>query len=130
VSHPGFTLDAGALFALQRRKQRAWRFIELAHRDDLELHAPADVLAEFWRGGNLIRPVATLIEHGVEWIDVTPSLAKRAGTALIDAGPVPSAIDAVVATVAAAFGDVILTSDPDDFARLARHYRGLRALSV
>jgi predicted nucleic acid-binding protein len=126
----GFTLDTGAFIALQRRKLRALRFIELAERDDLELRAPADVLAEFWRGTPLIAPVATLVESAVQWIDVTPQLAKRAGRALADAGRGPSAVDALVATVAATFGDTVLTSDPDDFARLAQHYRGLRVLAV
>ncbi len=126
----GFTLDTGAFIALQRRKSRAWKFIELAHRDDLELRAPADVLAEFWRGTPVIRPLMTLIDEGMHWIDVTPTLAKRAGRALADAGSGPSAIDALVATVAAAFGDVVLTSDPDDFAQLARHFSSLRVLGV
>lgn len=126
----GFTLDTGAFIALQRRKRRAWRFIELAEQDDLELRAPADVLAEFWRGTGTIAPLATLIDSTVHWIDVTPRLAKRAGHALADAGAGPSAIDALVATVAATFGDTVLTSDPNDFARLAQHYRSLRVLAV
>lgn len=126
----GFTLDTGALIALQRRKRRAWHFVELALRDDLELRAPADVLAEFWRGDRLVAPVAKLVEEGIHWIDVTPTLAKSAGRALADAGAGPSAVDALVATVAAAFGDVVLTSDVEDFARLARHYRALRVLGV
>jgi predicted nucleic acid-binding protein len=126
----GFTLDTGALIALQRRKTRAWRFVELARRDELELRAPADVLAEFWRDSSLPHPLTTLMGTGVQWIDVTPTLAKRAGRALTDAGSGPSAVDALVATVAAIFGDVVLTSDPDDFARLTRHYRGLRILRV
>ena len=56
--------------------------------------------------------------------------AQRAGRALVDAGAGPSAVDALVATVAAAFGDVVLTSDPGDFAKLTRHFRGLRILGV
>ena len=127
---PGFTLDTGALIALQRKKARAWRFVELAMHDGLDLRAPADVLAEFWRGGPTFAPVATLVDTGIEWIDVTTTLAKRAGRALADAGPGPSAVDALVATVAASFGDTVLTSDPEDFARLARHYRSLRVLAV
>jgi predicted nucleic acid-binding protein len=126
----GFTLDTGALIALQHKKARAWRFIELAERDGLDLRAPADVLAEFWRGAPSFAAVATLVETGIHWIDVTKSLAKRAGRALADAGPGPSAVDALVATVAAAFGDTVLTSDPEDFSRLARHYRSLRVLGV
>ena len=111
----GFTLDTGAFIALQRRKQRAWRFVELASRDDLVLRAPADVLTEFWRGTPIIRPLATLIDVGISWIDVTPHLG---------------AVDALVATVAATFGDVVLTSDAEDFARLTRHFTGLRVLAV
>jgi len=126
----GFTLDTGAFIALQRRKRRAWQFIELASLEGVELRAPADVLTEFWRGTSLIRPLSTLIEDGIAWVDVTPRLAKRAGRALADAGAGLSAVDALVATVAAAFGDVVLTSDPEDFARLTRHFRGLRILGV
>lgn len=124
----GFTLDTGALIALQKRKRRAWRFVELAVADDLPLRAPADVLAEFWRGPPANKPLMTLIESAIDWIDVTPGLAKRAGLALADAGRSPSAIDAMVATVAAVYGDVVLTSDVGDFARLAIHYPGLRVL--
>jgi hypothetical protein len=61
----GLTLDTGAFIALQRRKNFAWKFIELAQRDDLELRAPADVLAEFWRGTPVIRPLTTLIDEGM-----------------------------------------------------------------
>jgi predicted nucleic acid-binding protein len=126
----GFTLDTGALIALQKRKRRAWRFVELAVADDLELRAPADVLTEFWRGSPANKPLATLIDSAIDWIDVTPNLAKRAGLALGDAGRGPSAIDALVATVAALHGDVVLTSDVQDFVRLAQHYPGLRVLAT
>jgi predicted nucleic acid-binding protein len=126
----GFTLDTGALIALQKRKRRAWQFVELAVADDLELRAPAAILAEFWRGPVTMKPLATLIESAISWVDVTPRLARRAGLALVDAGRGPSAIDALVATVAALHGDVVLTSDVEDFARLANHYPGLRVLRV
>jgi len=124
----GFTLDTGALIALQKRKRRAWRFVELAVADDLELRAPSDVLAEFWRGPPGNKALVTLIESAIDWVDVSPSLAKRAGLALADAGRGLSAIDAIVATVAAIYGDVVLTSDVKDFERLAVHYTGLRVL--
>jgi predicted nucleic acid-binding protein len=126
----GFTLDTGALIALQKRKRRAWQFVELAVADDLELRAPAAILTEFWRGPVKMKAPATLIESAISWIDVTPSLARRAGVALLDAGRGPSAVDALVATVAALHGDVVLTSDIEDFTRLANHYPGLRVLRV
>ena len=126
----GFTLDTGALIALQKRKRRAWRFVELAAADGIDLRAPADILAEFWRGPPAVKALATLVDSAIEWIDVTPRLAKRAGLALADAGRGPSSVDAVVATVAAVHGDVILTSDVSDFERLSRHYPGLKVLRV
>ena len=126
----GITLDTGALIALERRKRRAWRFIELAAADGVDLRAPADVLVEFWRGSTLPKPLLTIIDSAIQWIDVSPTLAKRAGRALGDAGRGPSAVDALVATVAAAFGDTVLTSDVEDFKRLQRHYPGLRVLAV
>lgn len=126
----GFTLDTGAFIVLQKRKRRVWRFIELAAADGIALRAPCDVLAEFWRGKQLRKPLLTLIESAVQWIDVTPPLARRAGRALADAGPGPSAVDVLVATVAAIYGDTVLTSDVEDFDRLRRHYRPLRVLAV
>ena len=126
----GFTLDTGALIALQKRKRRAWRFVELAVADEHVLRSPADVLAEFWRGAVAMKPLSILVESAIEWVDVTPELAKRAGLSLTNAGKGPSAVDALVATVAALHGDVVLTSDVSDFARLAAHYPGLRVLKV
>jgi predicted nucleic acid-binding protein len=126
----GLTLDSGALIALQKRKRRAWRFVELAAADGLDLRAPADVLAEFWRGPIAQKPLLTLIDGAIQWIDVTPALAKRAGEALASAGAGPSAVDALVATVAAAFGDTVLTSDVRDFERLRLHYPALTVLAV
>lgn len=125
----GYVLHTGALIALQKRKRRAWRFVELAAAQDEALRAPADVLAEFWRGKPK-KPLSTLLDHGVEWIDVTPALARRAGLALGAATRGPSAVDALVATVAAVYGDIVLTSDVGDFERLSEHYRGLRVLRV
>jgi len=126
----GFTLDAGALIALDKRKRRAWRFVELAVADGMELRAPADILVEFWRGPPALRSVATLIDSAIAWVEVTPRLAKLAGLALGHSGRGPSAVDALVATVAAAFGDTVLTSDVEDFERLTKHYPALKVLRV
>jgi predicted nucleic acid-binding protein len=126
----GFTLDTGALIALERGKARAWHFVHLSIADSIDLRAPADVLAEFWRGRPRSRAIKALVDDAVHWIDVTPSLAKRAGEALALGGPTPSAVDALVATVAAIHGDIVLTSDPSDFIALRRYYAGLKVLGV
>ena len=126
----GLTLDTGALIALDRRRQRAWALVAAAREDELTLRAPADVLAEFWRGGTRTRSLRVLLDEGIEWVDVTPVLARRAGEALAAVSPGPSAIDAVVATVASDHGDRVVTSDPEDFQKLQDYYRSLRIISA
>jgi predicted nucleic acid-binding protein len=126
----GLTLDTGVLVALDRRRKRAWALIAAAQQDELELRSPADVLAEFWRGATRSKAVRRLIDEGIEWVDVTPRLAKRAGEALAAVPRGPSAIDAIVATVAAEHGDRVVTSDVDDFQLLSDYYRSLRVVAV
>ncbi len=126
----GLTLDTGAFIALERRKRRAWRFVELAAADDLALRAPSAVLVELWRGSPRSKAVSKLIDSGIEWIDTTPRLAMRAGEALRDHAGEASVVDALVATVAAVFGDIVLTSDVGDFTQLGEHFKGLRVLAV
>lgn len=76
------------------------------------------------------RNLRQLLEDGIEWVDVTPSIAKRAGEALAAIPSGPSAIDAIVATVAAEHGDRVVTADRDDFETLSQYYRSLRVLTV
>jgi hypothetical protein len=50
----------------------------------------------------LPKPLLPLMDSAIQWIDVTPLLAKRAGRALPNVRGTPSAVDALVATVDAA----------------------------
>lgn len=87
---------------------------------------PADVVTEWWRG-RTDRRQAILDLVKVE--PLSERLARVAGEALAAArGATP--IDAVVMASAASRGDVVLTSDLDDLARMRVHFPGVRILLV
>jgi predicted nucleic acid-binding protein len=121
----GLTFDTGALIALERRTQRAWEIYRTALRDDVPITVPAAVLIEWWRGRTDVRE---RILAGLRVEPLHATLAEVAGEALasVKVGP----IDAVVMASAALRGDVVYTSDPDDLAKLRRHFPGVRVLAV
>ena len=93
----GFTLDTGALIALERRKQRMLYFVKHAETERKRMTVPSVVLAEFWRGQR--GPIATLITdwHKENQLEpVTVEIAKIAGKSLGNVRPGPSVTDAIV----------------------------------
>ena len=122
-----FTFDTGMLIALERRKRAAWDAFRAIVRRGLVPIVPAVVYVEWWRGRSDDREEildAVLVE-GME-----PALCRAAGEAL---GAVRGATltDAVVmASAALRGGGVVYTSDPDDLARLQRHFSSVRVLAV
>jgi len=130
VPRAGLTLDTGALIQLEKRNRRTIELLKTALDDGIPLRIPAAAVAEFWHGSHG-RGVEGLIE--VATIAVTRHLAQRAGEALAAIGKTrrgPSIVDAIVAAVAHAHGDAVLTTDPDDLRALAAHFRGLKVLSL
>jgi hypothetical protein len=88
--------------------------------------APADAVAEWWRGRTDVREKllrALVVEP------LSTRIAKSAGEAL---GVVKGAttIDAIVMATAALRGGVVYTSDFHDLDRLRGHFRSVRVLSV
>ncbi len=122
----GLTLDTGALFALERRRQRIRQIVTIASRDAVRMTVPAAVVAEWWRGRSA---VAEDILAAFELEVLDESLSKLAGEALA-AIPSATTIDAIVMASAARRGDVVLTSDVDDLTALQRHFRSVRVLGV
>lgn len=118
----GITLDTGALVAIERRKQRGTRLVELARRRLAVLSAPVPVITGWWRGRTDER-----ILDAVNVEPLTLHVAKAAGEAL---GRVPgsAAIDAIVMAFAAARGDVVFTGDVDDLERLRSFFPRVRVL--
>ena len=122
-----YTLDSGALIALERRKQRAVHLLTTGR-----VIVPAPCLAEWWRGRDdrrehILRAVA------IDWL--TERTLRLAGEALAATGGTrgrgPRTIDAIVmASAASRTGDVLATSDPDDMQRLQTFFPAVRILVV
>lgn len=111
----GLTLDAGALIAAEKRSPIFWTQWAAALRRDLVITVPAVVIAQAWRGDS----------HGISRVlkavvveDLTRDKAMYVGR-LLAASRTADVIDAAVVVGAASRGDAVLTSDPDDLARLA-----------
>jgi predicted nucleic acid-binding protein len=122
-----FTFDTGMLVALERRKRRALEvFRAIVQRGFLPV-VPAVAYVEWWRGRTDIREeilAAVLVE------DMPAALCRAAGVAL---GTVPGSTLAnavVMASAALRGGGVVYTSDPDDLARLQRHFPTVMVLPI
>ena len=123
---PGLTLDTGALIALERRRQRMLTLLRGAEASGLTVTAPANVIAEWWRKrSRLAEQILAAIE--VEPMDeelavlVGETLAAVRGATLVDANVIVSA---------ARRGDIVLTSDVEDFRPLSSRFPGVRVLQV
>jgi predicted nucleic acid-binding protein len=122
----GLTLDTGALIALERRRHRMRKVIDVATRDALTITVPVIVLAEWWRGRSDLRD---LIRRMVTIEPMHDELAIAAGEALARIADVDVA-DAIVMASAARRGDVVYTSDFDDMQRLQTAFPTVRVLSA
>ena len=112
----GLTFDAGALIALERRKQSMVRVYTTAQRAGVRITVPTVVLAEWWRagGGRRLRERVVASVH-VE--DLTKRIAMLVGEALgvvVGAKPNQGTLDGIVMTSARLRGGVIYTTDVDD----------------
>lgn len=120
------TLDTGALIALERGDLRMGRVFVHARAQCIPMFAPADAVAEWWRGRTDVR------EKVLRALVVEPlsaRIAKIAGEGLA-AVKGATTIDAIVMATAALRGGVVYTSDFRDLERLRSHFRGVRVLSV
>ena len=110
----GFTLDTGALVALERRDRRASMLVQSARDRAARVTVPTAVIIEWWHGQR--GPTARLLDA----FDIEPldrNLAEIAGLARATARS-GSPVDAVVMASAAKRGDVVLTGDIEDLERL------------
>lgn len=122
----GLTFDTGALIALERRRHRMRKVLDVATRDAVAITVPVVVMAEWWRGHNELRE---LIRRMVTIEPMHEDLAAAAGEALATVRGVGVA-DAIVMASAARRGDVVYTSDFGDLQRLQRVFPMVRVLSV
>lgn len=121
------TLDTGALIAVERRDGRMRALLSAALATGMLLTVPTCVVAEWWRGQR--GPVARILD-AVRIEPLTLELAKLAGDAMAHVRGA-TLVDCVVVASAAQRGDVVLTSDVDDLARIRDGmFRGVRLRAV
>jgi predicted nucleic acid-binding protein len=126
VTTQGVTFDAGALVALERRRQRAWQIYRRWRESGVRITVPAPVIGEWWRGRTDVRDAIRLSVH-VE--PLTDAIARLAGEALAEVAHAGT-IDAFVMASAALRGDIVYTGDLDDLERLRAFFPGVRVLAI
>lgn len=110
-------IDAGALIALDRGDRSMWRRVNEAFRLGQPPLTHGGVVGQVWRNG---ARQARLV-RAMRWLDVAAldaSLGRRAGELLARASTA-DVVDAALISLAKD-GDIVLTSDVDDLAHLAR----------
>ena len=116
-------LDAGALLAVDRDDRAMIARLAVARRSGLELRTNAMAVAKAWRDPRGRQASLARLLRATDVRAVTEADGRSAG-ALLAGTRTSDAIDASVALLAEP-GDRIVTSDPDDLARLtaaARNY--------
>jgi predicted nucleic acid-binding protein len=134
-------LDADGLSAIAEASppNRLRAILDEAYRDHREVVVPAVVCAEVCRGIDRTRAVEAAISragraHGrapVEVVDTTFDVARRVGAILSGAGAgTEDLVDAHVVAACVPYGaGLVVTSDPDDIARLAAVLPGTRIVT-
>ncbi len=122
----GLTLDTGALIAAERRSEIFRATWQEAVRRHAVITIPAPVFAQAWRGNN---PMIDRLLPACMVEAFTEASARSIGRLLAAAGT-SDVVDAMVVLGASSRDDAILTSDPDDLARLAEALRPTRRLPI
>lgn len=123
----GVTLDSGPLIRLENREADMIAFVKAAKRDALHVRVPTLVIAEWWSGDAGQRkdivdafrvedmPAAVAYEVGV----TRAKLLRKYGRG---SSEMPSLVDIAVVVWAGESKHRVLTTDPDDLARVQSAY--------
>jgi predicted nucleic acid-binding protein len=115
----GLTLDAGALLALDHSSKAALMQARLdeARRRGGTLCVPVGAVAQAWRAPRQVRLARLITSPDVEIALMTLAVARAVG-AMCAASGHDDVIDVHVALCARERGHAVVTSDPDDIARV------------
>lgn len=121
----GYTFDAGAFIALERRSRFMIGILEDALQGAAEVVMPRTVIAQIWRGmpkqAHVSRLISAGLRHGGQVVidELTAERAREIGIAI---GRTSRAdiVDVHVALVAGERGNAVLTSDDNDIRRVDR----------
>ena len=114
----GVTLDAGALIALDRGDPRMTALIQQALDKKRRFHVPVGVVAQAWRDGTRQAILARFLRAVEVVIEPLDEHGARACGVLCGISGTRDIVDASVVLTAREYGDVIVTSDPDDLGRI------------
>lgn len=116
----GLTLDASALIALDQPSSASIMQARLteARRRGGSICIPAGAVAQAWRGPRQARLAQLLASSDVEIATMTLMVARAVGALCASSGH-PDVIDVHVALCARERHHAVVTSDLDDFARIA-----------
>jgi len=115
----GLTLDTGALLALDHPGKAIVmqaRVDETVRRGG-SLCVPIGTIAQAWRGARQVRLARLLKSRGIDIAVMTPNVARSVGLLCARTGH-DDVIDVHVALCARERGHAVVTSDPDDIARI------------
>ena len=114
----GFCLDAGALIALDRGQSRVVHLLDRVIAAGGAVEIPTPVIAQVWRDGSRQARLARLLgASDVVLVGLDAEMARAVGV-LCGAVGVADVVDGHVALHARRRDLAVLTSDPDDIARL------------
>lgn len=111
-------LDAGALIAFERNDRKVRSLVELAVANGVALHVPGGVVAQVWRDGSRRARLARLLGSGLVQVQPLDREEAQATGALCGKAGTTDIVDASVVLLARRHTATVVTSDPDDLARL------------
>jgi hypothetical protein len=115
----GFTLDTGALIALERGEERIDALlVRTLAMPDAVLHIPAGVLAQAFRGGPRQARLARLLKHPQTSVVPLDAVVAQVVGVLLGARGVDDVVDASVVVCARRYRQPVVTGDPQDLRRL------------
>ena len=115
----GYTFDAGALIALERRDERVRAMLDrvLASPDAL-IHIPAGVLAQVFRDGPRQARLTRLLKKAQTRVVPLDTRTALVAGMLLERRGGSDVVDASVVLCARTHVQGVVTSDPDDLRRL------------
>jgi len=124
----GLTLDTGALLALDHPSKAVIMQARLdeARRRGAAICVPAGVVAQAWRGPRQVRMARLIKSSDVDIALMTLRVARTVGAICATTGHT-DVVDVHVALCARDRHHAVVTSDPDDIARIDPTLRLIRA---
>jgi predicted nucleic acid-binding protein len=112
-----YVYDAGVLIAVDSSNRRMWARHHLALEEGRRIIVPAVVIGQAWRDSRR----RVVLGRFLRTCEIEPTFAETAKDAGVLCGKAGTSdvIDAVVVAVALAHQAIVLTSDPQDIAKLA-----------